>query len=88
MVEWMTRRESRFTRIGRLITEVIEAAELNDELERLDRDHRDLLLEVNNEVIETWVGFHGSRVAPATMASVAVEVLRRASERTRGDSPA
>lgn len=81
MLDWMTRRESKFARIGRLITEAIEAADLNEELDRLDRNHRSLLREVTDEVIKTWVGFHGARISPATQASVAVEVVRRASKR-------
>ena len=79
MLEWMTQRESKFVRNGRLITDAIETAGLNEVLEHLDRDHRLLLREVTDEVIKTWVGFHRSRISPATQASIAVEVIRRAS---------
>jgi hypothetical protein len=88
MLEWMMRRESKFARIGKLITEAIETAGLSEELQRLDRDHRSLLQEVTDEVVKSWIGFHGSRISPATQASVAVEVIRRASHRTGGSAVA
>lgn len=85
MLDWMTRRESKFARMGPLIEEAVEVAGLNDELERLHRDHPSLVLEVTNEVLrEGWVGIHGSRISPGTITSVAVGVLRRASTRTVG----
>lgn len=82
MLGWMARREPRFNRIAPLIAEAIEASGWNEEeLERLQRD-RHLLAEIRDEVIETWTGFHGSQIVPATMACVAAETLRRAGERT------
>jgi hypothetical protein len=84
MLDWMARREPKLARIGPLIEEAVEAAGMKDELERLHRDHRPLVTELTDEVVNSWVGLHGSRITPATMASVAVEVLRRASAKSEG----
>src|ERR1700750_1766889 len=81
MLNWMGRRESRFVRFEPLIKEAIEEAGLIEELERLNWDRMPLLQEVTNEVLKTWVGFHGSRLSPGTIVSTSVEVLRRVSER-------
>lgn len=86
MLDWMTRRESKFARISPLMTKAIEDAGLGDEIERLSSDWT-LLQEITDEVLKTWVGLHGSRISTGTQVSVAVEVLRRASVRTEG-SPA
>lgn len=83
MLDWMTRRESKFARISPLMTKAIEEAGLSDEVERLSSNWA-LLQEITDEVLKTWVGFHGSRISTGTQVSVAVEVLRRASERTGG----
>ncbi|HEU4737876.1 MAG TPA: HNH endonuclease signature motif containing protein [Solirubrobacterales bacterium] len=80
MLGWMTKRESRFARLGPLMTEAIEEAGLSGELDRLGCDDWPRMKEVTDEVIKTWVGFHGSRISPATIVSTYVEVVRRISE--------